>query len=49
MKVYDREQLTEGVQIEGPAIVVELTSTTVVPPMWKLTVDHVDSMILTKA
>lgn len=48
MKVYDREQLTEGVQIEGPAIVVELTSTTVVPPNWRLTVDHVDSMILTK-
>ena len=31
---------------QGPAIVVELTSTTIVPPGWRLTVDEADSMIM---
>ncbi|EEG75269.1 hydantoinase/oxoprolinase family protein [[Clostridium] hylemonae] len=48
MNVYAREQLVAGSRIEGPAIIAELTSTTVVPPKWKLTVDEADSMIITR-
>ena len=42
--VYSRECLVTGSEISGPAIVVELTSTTIVPPGWRLTVDEADSM-----
>lgn len=48
MNVYAREQLTTGSMVEGPAIIVELTSTTVVPPKWRLAVDGAGSMIITK-
>ena len=44
--VYSRECLVTGSEISGPAIVVELTSTTIVPPGWRLTVDEADSMIM---
>lgn len=45
--IYKRECLVTGSEIHGPAIVVELTSTTIVPPGWKLWVDESDSMIMT--
>lgn len=48
MSVYDRECLVTGTRIEGPAIVVELTSTTVVPPGWSLAVDEEDNMVMMK-
>lgn len=48
MSVYDREMFGKGTKITGPAIVAELTSTTVVPPGWILEVDEADSMIMTK-
>lgn len=48
MSVYDREEFREGTVIEGPAIVVELTSTTVVPPGWKAITDECSNMILTR-
>ena len=38
-RVYDREQLGEGSTMEGPAIVEEPTSTTLVPPEFTATVD----------
>lgn len=44
--IYKRECLVTGSEIKGPAIVVELTSTTIVPPGWKLWVDESDSMIM---
>lgn len=46
INVYSRNCLVTGVSIPGPAIVVELTSTTVVPPGWKLTVDDADSIVM---
>jgi len=49
VNVYDRMQLVSGASINGPAIIIELTSTTVVPPLWKLTVDSKDNLIITKA
>lgn len=48
MKVYDREQLHVGSEVLGPSIVIELTSTTVIPPEWKMAVDEHDNMILTR-
>lgn len=48
MDVYDRECLVTGARICGPAIVAELTSTTVVPPGWMLHVDEADNMIMVK-
>lgn len=38
-KLYDRETLTAGTRLVGPAIVVEYSSTTVVAPDWTSTVD----------
>lgn len=49
MLVYERSQFAQGTKICGPAIVVELTSTTVVPPGWEITVDGHDNMVMTRA
>ena len=46
--VYERSSIAETEKIEGPAVIVELTSTTVVPPGWDLTVDEADNMVITK-
>lgn len=48
MNVYDRHALAMDVKIPGPAVIVELTSTTVVPPGWTVNVDESDNMIMTK-
>lgn len=48
MRVYDRGDFHVGTVIEGPAIVVELTSTTVIPPGWKAVTDAHNNMILSK-
>ena len=37
--VWDRDQLPEGAQVQGPAIVEEFGATTVVPPGWRGTLD----------
>jgi N-methylhydantoinase A len=47
--IYDRERLGAGATISGPAIVEEWTSTTVVPPGWKLSVDGFGNLILTNS
>ena len=44
--IYDREQLSPEAILNGPAIVEEWTSTTVVPPGWRLTVDGFGNLIL---
>ena len=49
MRIYDRLQLVTGTKINGPAIVTELTTTTVIPPNWKVFVDNHDNMLMTKA
>lgn len=45
--IIDREKLKPGNTFEGPAIVVEYTSTIVVPPNWFVKVDKYGNMILT--
>jgi N-methylhydantoinase A len=44
--IYERERLGAGAMLAGPAIVEEWTSTTVVPPGWRLTVDRFGNLIL---
>ena len=44
--VYRREELGRRVVLQGPAIVEEVESTTVLPPGWVLQVDDTGNLIL---
>jgi 5-oxoprolinase (ATP-hydrolysing) len=44
--VYDRERLSVGAAVDGPAVITESTSTTVVEPGWRATVDPHRNLIL---
>lgn len=44
--VYQRAALAGGARLDGPAVVEELSSTTLVPPGWTLRVDPVGNLIL---
>jgi N-methylhydantoinase A len=44
--IYDRNRLGAGSQLEGPCIVEEESSTTVVHPGQRLTVDHFGNLVL---
>tara|TARA_B100001123_G_scaffold14307_1_gene16275 strand:+ start:13 stop:2022 length:2010 start_codon:yes stop_codon:yes gene_type:complete len=44
--MYDRSKLLPGNMIEGPAIVFQLDSTTVIPPDWHGTLDVYSNLIL---
>ncbi|MES0173972.1 hydantoinase/oxoprolinase family protein [Mesorhizobium sp. M0006] len=46
--IYDRAKLPVGAMIVGPAIVEELTATTVLPSSWTATVDNWRNIILTR-
>jgi N-methylhydantoinase A len=46
--VYDRERLAAGTRLRGPAIIVEYSSTTVVPPDFRCEVDRYLNLILTR-
>lgn len=46
--VYRREQLNPDRIIDGPAIVIEPTSTLVIDPEWQATVDPMHNLILTR-
>jgi len=46
--VYNRKELAYGQHFDGPAIVQELTATTVVPPNWRVTIDAYHNMMITK-
>lgn len=46
--LYDRTKLEPGDEFRGPAIVVEYSSTTVVPPDFRCRVDHDRNLILTR-
>ncbi|MBR3167019.1 MAG: hydantoinase/oxoprolinase family protein [Lachnospiraceae bacterium] len=47
-KIYQRDTLKPGQEFMGPAIVEELTTTTVIPPFWKVTIDPFYNMMITK-
>jgi N-methylhydantoinase A len=45
--IYDRERLKAGHQVRGPAIVVEMDSTTLIEPGWQATIDeHANILIV---
>lgn len=44
--VYDRDNLSRNFSIEGPAIVEEWTTTTLVPPGWTAHVDSIGNLML---
>ena len=46
--VFEREQLPLGAQLEGPAIIVEANSTTVLERGWKLTVNKYRQLVLVR-
>jgi N-methylhydantoinase A len=47
--VYDRERLAAGARLRGPAVIVEYSSTTVVPPHFRCEVDKYLNLVLTRA
>lgn len=48
-QLYDRARLQPGMQVEGPAIITELDSTTVVLPYHTATVDRYFNLLINKA
>jgi 5-oxoprolinase (ATP-hydrolysing) len=46
--VYDRAALKPGHRIDGPAIVIEATSTTIVEPGWQAEITARDHVVLTR-
>jgi N-methylhydantoinase A len=45
--LYDRERLQPGHQFQGPAVVFQYDTTTVIPPGWATAVDPFGNLILT--
>jgi N-methylhydantoinase A len=45
---YDRERLAAGTSLAGPGIVLEYSSTTVIPPDYRGRVDADSNLILTR-
>jgi N-methylhydantoinase A len=45
--LYDRDQLCPGMRFNGPAVVAEYSSTTVVPPGFQCRVDNEGNLVLT--
>ena len=46
--IYERRDLANGQSWEGPCLVEETTSTTVIPPGWKATVDAYGNLIASR-
>ncbi|MWV38431.1 hydantoinase/oxoprolinase family protein [Natrialba sp. INN-245] len=44
--IYDREELSPGAELTGPAVIEEVNSTTVVPPGDVLTVDEYGNLVI---
>tara|TARA_B100001750_G_C15256842_1_gene470639 strand:- start:323 stop:613 length:291 start_codon:yes stop_codon:yes gene_type:complete len=44
--LYQREHLVYGNQIVGPALVIQMDSTTVIPPGWKGAIDTFGNLLL---
>ncbi len=45
--IYQRDELPVGAKIKGPAILIEYSSTTMIPPGWKGEVDEWQNVIVT--
>ena len=44
--MYQREKLHSGHRFSGPALVLQMDATTVLPPQWKATVDPFGNLLL---
>ena len=44
--MYERERLRAGDRLRGPALVLQLDSTTVIPPGWRGAVDRLGNLVL---
>ncbi|MNL68567.1 hypothetical protein D3C87_1933090 [compost metagenome] len=42
--VYHRDEIEIGCQIQGPAIIEEMDSTTILPPYWEAYVDELGNI-----
>ena len=47
-RIFERKMLKAGQSFFGPAIIEELTATTIVPPSWKVTIDSYANMLIEK-
>jgi N-methylhydantoinase A len=43
--IYEREKLVAGASIQGPAIITQYDTTTVIPPEWQASVDTLGNLI----
>jgi N-methylhydantoinase A/oxoprolinase/acetone carboxylase beta subunit len=46
--VYSRDLLPAGTKAQGPAIIEEMGSVTVVPPQWSFEVGSIGELLLTR-
>jgi 5-oxoprolinase (ATP-hydrolysing) len=46
--LYDRSELAEGFAAQGPAIIIDRVSTTIVEPGWTVAVDDIGNLMLTR-
>ena len=44
--IYQRDELHSGNALQGPAIVVQMDTTTVIPPGWNGLVDPLGNLVL---
>jgi N-methylhydantoinase A len=47
--IYDRDRLLAGQQVSGPAIIVEMDSTTLIEPGWQATIDEYADILIRPA
>jgi len=47
--VYERDSLSMGSTLMGPAIVIQYDTTTVIPPQWQAKVDSIKNLIIEQA
>ena len=47
-RIYQRKDLISGQTFSGPAIVEEFTTTSVIPPNWKVTIDSYRNMVVNR-
>lgn len=47
--VYDRDILRPGHRLRGPALIVQMDTTTVVPPGWRGQVDDLGNIVLERS
>ncbi|GHO42765.1 hydantoinase/oxoprolinase family protein [Ktedonospora formicarum] len=47
--LYERERLHAGMRFQGPALIIQYDTTTVIPPLWQAQVDVVGNLLLERS